>query len=189
MPSNAKRPVIDLSGNTLEEIVEMLAQPHRRMGAVRKLMAAGREGTPVVRAGLRHDDPEVRVACCRVLDHFMDEEALPELIANVDHGHSGVRSAAIHALACERCKEGTCLPGEDDVVPMVVDALLHDDDRGVRQQAAGLLGPAVLRNQAAQAAIAHAHAHDPHPAVRKVAGWWVPGGSRYRKLTRRLGMG
>ena len=70
------------------------------------------------------------------------------------------------------------------MIPLVVKALLHDEDRGVRQQAAGLLGPAVLRSVAASAAIREAHDNDPHPAVRKVAGWWVPGGPRYRKLTR-----
>ena len=35
----------------------MLASPHRRKVALRKLMAAGRAGTPAVRAGLKHDDP------------------------------------------------------------------------------------------------------------------------------------
>ena len=79
-------------------------------------------------------------------------------------------------------KEGGCRPGEDDVIPMVIDALKHDEDRSVRQQAAGMLGPSVRRSDAARAAIAHAHAHDPHPAVRKIAGWWIPGGARYRKL-------
>ena len=179
---NRGRPVVDLSGNTLEETIEMLARPHRRKVAMRKLMAAGRAGTPVVRAGLQHDDPEVRIACCKVLDHFMDEAAIPELIDNLDHAHPGVRAGAIHALACDRCKEGVCRPGEGDVIPIVVDALLHDQDRHVRQQAAGLLGPSVLRSEAAKAAIEHAHEHDAHAAVRKVAGWWVPGGARYRKL-------
>ena len=179
---NRGRPVVDLSGNTLEETIEMLASPHRRKVAMRKLMAAGRVGTPVVRAGLKHEDSEVRIACCKVLDHFMDEAAVPELIDNLDHSHPGVRAWAIHALACDRCKEGVCRPGEGDVIPIVVDALLHDEDRDVRQQAAGLLGPSVLRSEAAKAAIAHAHEHDSHAAVRKVAGWWVPGGARYRKL-------
>ena len=177
-------PLIDLSGNTLDETVAMLASPHRRKVALRRLMQAGRAGTRAVRAGLRHANPDVRIACCKVLDHFMDDQALPELIANVDHSHPGVRAWAIHALACDRCKEGACRPGEQDVIPMVVNALLHDEDRGVRQQAAGLLGPAVLRSETASAAIREAHDNDPHPAVRKVAGWWVPGGPRYRKLTR-----
>lgn len=160
----------------------MLASPHRRKVAMRRLMAAGRTGTPVVRTGLRHEDPEVRIACCKVLDRFMDEAAVPELMDNLDHPHPGVRAWAIHALACDRCKDGVCRPGEDDVLPLARDALLHDEDRHVRQQAAGLLGPSVLRSGVAKAAIKHAHEHDAHAAVRKVAGWWMPGGARYRKL-------
>ena len=160
----------------------MLASPHRRKAAVRALMQAGRAGTPVVRAGLRHEDPEVRIACCKVLDRFMDEDAVPELIDNVGHPHPGVRSWAIHALACDRCKQGICRPGEEDVLPMAIEALARDPDRRVRQQAAGLLGPAVLRSEAARTAIRQAHEGDPHPAVRKIAGWWVDGGPRYRKL-------
>ena len=182
MAGAPRPPIVDLSGNTLEETIEMLASPHRRKVAIRKLMAARRAGTPVVRAGLKHENPEVRIACCKVLDHFIDEDAVPELIDNVDHWHPGVRGWAIHALACDRCKEGVCRPGEDDVIPMVIDALLRDQDRGVRQQAAGMLGPSVLRSEAAKAAIEQAHEHDPYPVVRKIAGWWVPGGSGHRKL-------
>ena len=182
MKRTAPAKVVDLSGNTLDEIVDMLAQPHRRKFAKRKLMAAGRTGTPAVRAGLRHEDPEVRVACCDVLDHYLDESAVPELVENVTHPHPMVRARAMHALACDQCKEGACRPGEDEYTPMVVNALLHDPVKGVRQQAAGLLGPSVLRSKAALAAIVHAHAEDPHPAVRKVASWWVPGGVRYQKL-------
>ncbi len=185
MRMSAARPIIDLSGNMLEEAVAMLAKPHRRKAAMRKLMAAGRGATEAVRAGLAHEEPEVRIACCKVLDRFMDEAALPELIANVAHAHPGVRAWAIPALACDRCKEGACRPGEEGVIPVVAHALLHDDDRRVRQQAAGLLGPSVLRSDAAKAAIAQAHEHDPHPAVRKVAGWWVPGGPRYGTLKTR----
>ncbi len=160
----------------------MLAQPHRRKFAKRKLMAAGRAAIPAVRAGLKHEDPEVRIACCDVLDHYLDDAAVPELVANLTHPHPQVRSRAMHALACERCKEAVCRPGEDEYVPMVIDALLNDPIKCVRQQAAGLLGPTVLRSGAALAAIIEAHTNDSSPAVRKVAGWWMPGGPRYRKL-------
>lgn len=179
-------PFLDLTGVTLEDAVAMLADSHRRSVAIGKLLRAGREATPAVRRGLQHDDPEVRIACCKILDHFMDEAALPELKANVNHPHPGVRSWAIHALACDRCKEGACRPGEDDVIPLVVRALRQDPDRHVRAQAAGMLGPSVLRSRVALGAIEQAHREDPHPAVRKVAGWWVPGGPRYQKLLRQV---
>ena len=79
----------------------------------------------------------------------MDKAALPDLQANVDHPHAGVRNWAIHALACDRCKEGACRPGEEDIIPLVTEALLHDPNRRVRQPAASMLGHSVLRSHVA----------------------------------------
>jgi HEAT repeat protein len=165
-----------------DRLVEDLAVPHRETEALRALMSAGRAATPAVRRGLRHDDPVVRVGCCKVLDHFMDEAALPELIDNLRHPDPRVRLWAVHALACDRCKEGACRPGENDVIPLAVDLLLHDSNRHVRQMVAGLLGPAVHRSADVLDALLQARDHDAHPAVRKVARWYTPGGSRYRRL-------
>jgi hypothetical protein len=47
-----------------------------------------------------------------VLDHFLDEAALPELIENLRDEDDLVRARAMHALACDRCKEGACRSGE-----------------------------------------------------------------------------
>jgi hypothetical protein len=58
-------------------LVERLAVTHRAQEALRALMAAGPAATPAVRRGLAHDDPMVRVRCCMVLDHHLDEAALP----------------------------------------------------------------------------------------------------------------
>ncbi|HMC41431.1 MAG TPA: HEAT repeat domain-containing protein, partial [Acidimicrobiales bacterium] len=146
---------------------------------LRALMVAGTAATPAVRTGLRHDDPAVRAACCQVLDHFLDEAALPELLENLSHSDPQVRAWAVHALACDGCKEGSCRPAEKDSLPVAIGMLLKDPSREVRQQAAGLVGAAVHRSPEALAAIAEAHRTDPHPAVRKVAGWHVPGGARY----------
>lgn len=176
--------IVDLTGNTLFEAVEMLAQPHRRKAAMRKLMAAGRAATPAVREGLRHDDPNVRVGCCDILDHYLDEDAVPELVENVTHPHPSVRGRAMHALACERCKEGVCRPGEDAFTPLVIEALRNDPSKDVRLQAAGLLGPGVLRNPEVLETLLGVHRQDASPAVRKVAGMWIPGGVHYEKLTR-----
>src|SRR5262249_44949551 len=87
---------------------------------LRGLMAAGSLATPAVREGLHHPEPAVRVGCCQVLDHFMDEAALPELIENLGHENETVRAWAMHALACDRCKEGICRPGEDQVLPAAI---------------------------------------------------------------------
>lgn len=163
-------------------LVEYLGVKHRAKHALRSLMAAGSQATPALRRGLQHDDAKVRVGCCTVLDHFLDAEAVPELIANLDHPDAEVRAWAMHALACDRCKEGACRPAEDGVVPIAVRMLSEDPDRKVREMAAGLLGPAVHRRADVLEALQHAALHDPHPAVRKVARWFTPGGPRYERL-------
>ncbi len=166
-------------------LVEHLGVKHRAKQALRGLMAAGSRATSALRRGLRHPDPAVRVGCCKVLDHHMDEAAVPELIANLEHESAAVRTWAMHALACDRCKEGACRPGEEQVLPIAVEMLLHDGSRRVRQMAAGLLGPSVHRRPDVLSALEHARDHDPHPVVRKIAGWHTPGGPIYRRLAPR----
>lgn len=162
--------------------VEYLGVEHRAADALRQLMAAGMRATPVVRQGLRHPNPAVRVGCCKVLDHFLDEAALPELIENLAHPDEEVRVWALHTLACDKCKEGVCRPGEEDVIPLAVQMLLTDESRRVRQTAAGLLGPSVHRRADVLAALEQARQNDPHPVVRKIAAWFTPGGPRYQRL-------
>ncbi len=167
---------------TFAHWVEELGITHRAQAALRGLMAAGPLATPIVRQGLQHPNPIVRVGCCKVLDHFLDESALPELIENLAHPDEEVRSWALHALACDKCKEGVCRPGEADVIPLAVDMLLTDKSRRVRQMAAGLLGPSVHRRSDVLQALDYARQHDAHPVVRKIASWFTPGGPRYEQL-------
>jgi HEAT repeat protein len=167
-------------------LVADLAVRHRASQALRRLMAAGSAATAAVREGLRHPDPAVRIGCCKVLDHYLDEAALPELIENLGHTDEMVRGWAMHALACDKCKEGVCRPGEDQVLPIAVRMLLHDESRRVRQMAAGLVGPSVHRSADALQALLYAREHDPHPVVRKIARWYTPGGPIYNRLAPRL---
>ena len=163
--------------------VEDLAVKHRSKQALRGLMAAGSLATPALLRGLRHSEPAVRIGCCQVLDHHMDEAALPELLENLHHETEMVRAWAMHALACDRCKEGTCRPGEDQVLPIAAQMLIEDESRRVRQMAAGVLGPSVHRHPDVLRALEYARDHDPHPVVRKIAGWYTPGGPIYKRLT------
>lgn len=175
----------ELSGNATSDfdcLVENLGVKHRAKGALRRLMDAGAPATPALRQGLRHLDPAVRVGCCQVLDHFLDEAALPELVENLEHPSAAVRAWAMHALACDRCKEGACRPGEDEVIPIATRMLISDDSRRVRQMAAGLLGPSVHRRPDVLRALEYARDHDPHPVVRKIARWYAPGGPLYQRL-------
>lgn len=167
------------------ELIENLGVKHRAKDALRQLMSAGADATPALCQGLHHANPVVRVGCCTVLDHHMDETALPDLIANLQHENEQVRAWALHALTCDRCKEGACRPGEDEVLPLAIEMLGHDPSRRVRQMAAGMLGPSVHRSPDVLRALENAHAHDPHPVVRKIAGWYTPGGTIYRRLLHR----
>jgi hypothetical protein len=60
--------------------------------------------------------------------------------------------------------------------------LRRDESRGVRQMAAGMLGPSVHRRSDVLDALIYAAEHDAHPVVRKIASWYTPGGPRYRRL-------
>ncbi len=163
--------------------VEDLAVKHRAKKALRQLMAAGSVATPALRKGLAHPDAAVRIGCCIVLDHHLDEAAVPDLIENLRHENEGVRAWAMHALACDRCTEGACRPGEDEVIPIAARMMIEDESRRVRQMAVGVLGPAVHRRPDVLRALEHARDHDTHPLVRKMARWYTPGGPIYRRLT------
>jgi hypothetical protein len=162
--------------------IEDLAVTHRERDAYRGLMRAGMAATPAVRRGLRHPSPKVRDACCSILDHFMDEGSIPDLIARLTDEDEGVRGAALHALACDRCKQGTCRPNEAEVLATAIRMLREDPSRRVRTHAAGVVGNAVHRSDEARRALEQARDTDPHPMVRKAAGWYAPGGSIYRRL-------
>jgi HEAT repeat protein len=172
-----------LQMDSFDRSVEDLAVKHRAKEALRLLMDAGSLAAPALRRGLRHPDPVVRVGCCRVLDHYLIEDAIPDLLENLDHEDAEVRAWAMHALACDRCKEGACRPGEDDSIPLAIRALADDPSPGVRKQAVALLFPAVHRRADVVRAIEQASDADPSPTVRKAATMRAPGGVMYLRTS------
>ena len=128
-------------------LVASLAVKHRQKEAQRHLMAAGYAATKALRRGLQDNNPKIRIGCCIVLDHFLDEAAVPELISNLTHEDAGVRAWALHALACDGCKQGVCRPAEAEVIPIAINMLKNDSSKKVREMAAGQLGPSVHRNK------------------------------------------
>jgi hypothetical protein len=60
--------------------------------------------------------------------------------------------------------------------------LREDRSRKVRTMAAHLAGLAVHRREDVARTLEEARREDPHPVVRKVAGWYLPGGPIYRRL-------
>ena len=161
--------------------VERLAIPHHQKEAMWHLILSGPPALDAVRAGLASDDPAIRRGCTQVLDHLVDDDALADLVEMVTDDDAAVRGSALHALACERCKENGCTPSMATVLPAALDRLRNDPNGHVRNNALGVVGQWVHQSADALAAVIEAHEHDPHPAVRKMAGWFVPGGVRYEK--------
>ena len=86
-----------------EALVSCLGDPQRAVAAYHELLRRGRDAVTEIRIGLRHENPAVRAGCCRLLDHLVDADSMGQLIAMADDPDSRVRTAAFHALACDRC--------------------------------------------------------------------------------------
>ena len=69
---------MNASSSDLDRLVEDFVLEHREKQARRALMAVGPAATAALQRGLRHSDTNVHVGGCKVLDHHMDQEAVPE---------------------------------------------------------------------------------------------------------------
>jgi hypothetical protein len=167
--------------DVLTALIEDLAVPHRARAAFWRLLAKGPAALPTVRAALRHPSALARKYACLFLDHYVEEDALGELIAMLNDPDPQVRGSALHALACDRCKEGTCRPDEGVVLPRAIRLLESDPDAHVRAFAVGLVGQYVHRRPEAVEALRMAIASDASANVRKRARMSVPGGSLYER--------
>jgi HEAT repeat protein len=162
-------------------LIEHLAVPHRARHAYADMLRRGLKLLPMARAGLTHPDPAVRAYCCRFLDHYVVPEAVTELIAMLGDPDPAVRAASLHALACDRCKEGACRPDETLILEAGLRLLADDPDAHVRAHAAGVVGVFVHTRSEAVPALLTAIAGDPDPTVRKKAKWYAPGGPIWRR--------
>lgn len=168
------------------QLVEYLGDPHRSFMAYQQLIGLGPEAGGPARTGLRHENPQVRMHCCRVLDHVMDAESILALTAALRDPAEEVRVQALHALACDRCKDGSCRPAAGTVLPAALEVLRWDASAQVRARAAELVGAWAHTHREAVAALRAAAGGDPSPAVRKKAAWYAPGGPVYRRRAARL---
>jgi hypothetical protein len=165
----------------LDGVVEELAVPHRAKRAYWHLVLSGSDALPAVRRGLGHASADVRDYCCKALDHLADQDSLPDLVALLNDDDERVRLDALHALACDRCKDNSCRPDRGDVLPPAIRLLGGDPDAHVRSMAAEVVGRWVHVDTWAEAALIAARDTDPASSVRKKAGWYAPGGTIHRK--------
>jgi HEAT repeat protein len=130
------------SGSDFDAWVRLLGKHNRHRQARLHLMAIGAPALPALRRGLHHHDPVVRRSCTNLLDHFVDDDSLPDLVAALDDPDDEVRGRALHALACDACKENACRPGEHLWVPVAIGLLDHPSP-GLRAAAMDALGKVV----------------------------------------------
>lgn len=129
------------------------------------LLAAGPAALPAIERGLSHRNAVVRRQCVNLLDHLLDEGSLPAVVAAIDDPDDHVAARALHALACDRCKEGECRPGEDLWVPRALE-LLSSERADRRAGAIDALGKVADRLPVVAAALARAAAEDPDKGLR-----------------------
>jgi hypothetical protein len=161
--------------------VAQLADPVRSQRAYWHLVLSGSVALPAVRCGLSSSNHDVRRLCTKALDHLVDNDSFPTLIAMLDDPNPGVRVEALHALACDRCKENDCRPDAADVLGRAIHVLLNDTDAHVRAYACEVVGRWVHTHSDAADALTTARDADPSSAVRKKAGWYAPGGTIFMK--------
>ncbi|HEY7072854.1 MAG TPA: HEAT repeat domain-containing protein [Acidimicrobiales bacterium] len=165
-----------------DRCVAQLADPARARPAYWQLVAGGPAALASVRAGLGHESGAVRAQCAEALDRLVDEESYPLLVACLADPEPRVRVNALHALACDRCKQSAaCRPDKASVLPPAVRCLRQDPDKHVRAMAVAVVGRWVHSDETAAAALVEARDLDPEPLVRKSAGWYCPGGPIHRR--------
>jgi HEAT repeat protein len=148
--------------------VAQLAHAERRQRAKIFLRDAGQPALPAVRRGMHHPKPIVRRMCASILDHLADEAAFVDLVAALDDEDAEVVKRALHALACDQCKENACRPGEELFVPRALE-LLHHSNADIRASAIDTLGKVVRRRPDVADALAEAAEHDPDSGLRGLA--------------------
>jgi HEAT repeat protein len=149
--------------------VQQLATSGRRQQAKQHLRLAGAPALPAIRRGLRHPQAMVRRMCVSILDQLVDEESLPDLIAALDDEDPEVCRRALHALACDQCKQNECRPGDEHFVPRALDLVRDHPNPDVRAGAIDALGRVVNRRPDVAAALIAAGKSDRNAGVRNIA--------------------
>jgi HEAT repeat protein len=161
------------AANDFDGWVAQLANSERRRRAKIYLRGAGRPALAAVRRGMRHPKPIVRRLCASILDHLADEDAFVDLVAALDDEDPEVLKRALHALACDQCKENECRPGEELFVPRALELLQHPNP-DVRASAIDTLGKVVARRPDVADALADVARHDRDAGLRGMARHRVP---------------
>lgn len=124
-----------MSEQTAEQLVADLAGADWQE-AYAGLEQIGHAALPEIRSGLRHGNWRVRRNCLIFLDHYWDDAALEDVIALLRDPMKSVRLFALHALVCDRCKDGY---QPVDPLPYILERLEVDESIKVRRHATACL--------------------------------------------------
>lgn len=148
--------------------VSQLGVASCRQRAKHYLLMSGSAALPALRRGLQHRNVIVRQQCVRIFDQLVDEESLPELVASLDDPDPGVCARALHALACDQCKQNACRPAEDSWVPRAL-AFLEHPNPDIRAAAIDALGKVVSRRPEVRSALERSAETDGDKGLRGMA--------------------
>jgi hypothetical protein len=156
------------AANDFDGWVAQLGVSSRRARAKAYLMAHGPSSLPALRRGFSHPKAIVRRQCVNLLNHIVDTESLPYLVAAGGDEDPSVAARALHSLACDRCKENDCRPGEDQWAPRAFE-LLHDPNPDLRAATIDALGKVAQRRPMVAAALGRVAEHDKDQGLRGMA--------------------
>ena len=158
-----------LAGDDYDGWVRQLGKAERRQRAKIHLMGSGPPAVPALRRGLVHEDAVVRRFSAVILDHLLDDDAVPDLVAALDDDDPFVCARALHALACDACKQNECRPADDLFVPRAFELMRTHPDPDVRASAIDALGKVGERSPEVARALADAAEEERHPGLRTLA--------------------
>jgi HEAT repeat protein len=118
-------------------------------------------------AALSHSSPRVRYECLGLLDHLADGDCVAAMICATEDPVPRVRRMAVHALGCQGCKSSALCAELSSVFLPIAE---RDPVWRVRQEAVLSIAqqPPTVTSRSVLARLA---VSDPHPRVRKQAGW------------------
>jgi HEAT repeat protein len=110
----------------------------------------------------------VRRQCVNILDRLLDEDSLGLLVAALNDPEPEVVGRALHALACDECKDGACRAREETWVPRAL-TLLHHPNPDLRAAAIDALGKVTKNRPDVTAALAITSRTDADRGLRGMA--------------------
>lgn len=185
LPSNGGRTVAVMRGtpaaNDYDGWVQQLGIASRRHDAKLHLLDSGKAALPALRRGLENPKPMIRRMVVKLLDFLVDDETLPHLVAALEDNDPDVVGRALHSLACDRCKQDECRPGEDVWLPRALEFARSHPSAHVRARAIDALSKVASRRADVVDALAEIADSDRDRGLRGLARHAVEVAGRHQR--------